>query len=137
MYADVADIDRLQESAGLPTGLFNYALAICGKRAGDLIDMVGIAQSDDGNKFVHGLTKDPFLPTTGTQDRILRGFSVTGVASAVQGVVGDDVDSATIGSWLIRDTPAAVPLPTPVILLGSGFVVLIRWRHRSSKGRIT
>ena len=134
-YATTTDIDRLQQSAELSSGLFFTITPSIYQRVADLIDMVGVTNfdSDTGYKAAYGITSDPFLPTSTIDDRIFRGFSLTAGASASQGVIPDNLSSPFIGSWLIRDTPTAVPLPSTIFLFVSGIAILLGWRSISER----
>ncbi|MEW8000470.1 MAG: PEP-CTERM sorting domain-containing protein [Candidatus Thiodiazotropha endolucinida] len=126
-YASVADVNQLQESAGLFSGLFFTANPYYRQRIEDLISKVGITRENSGSLYSNGITKDPFTPTTNTNtnDRILRGFSLTLGSSAYQGVVADGIASESIGSWLVRDTITTVPVPGSILLFLSGLSLLM------------
>jgi len=104
-YATTADIDTLQVSAGLPSGLFYYTFPIYVDNMNQLIELVGPTDSDGERKSSHGITSDPFEPTTTIDDRIFRSFTTTQIyAGAEQGVIADNIASSEIGSWLITDS---------------------------------
>jgi hypothetical protein len=127
-YATVSDVDSLQQSAGLPTGLFTFVPpAPVRARMEDLINRVGVTQ-EGGGLFSYGITATPFIPTTSIEDRIFRGFSLTAATSAFQGIINDNISSSTVGSWLVRDIPTPVPLPSAVFLFFSAFFTLIGWK---------
>lgn len=131
-YATTADVDGLQQAARLSEGLFFTASNITRLRVVSLIDMVGVTNFDasTGYEYAYGITSDPFEPTSSIDDRIARGFSLTAGVSAFQGVIGDNVSSSTASSWLIRDTPTAVPLPGAVYLFMSGIAMFVGWRKK-------
>ncbi len=124
-YASVADVNQLQESAGLFSGLFFTANPFYRQRIEDLISKVGITREYSGSLYSNGITRDPFTPTTNTNDRIFRGFSFTQGSSAYQGVVADSIASESIGSWLVRDTLVTVPVPGSILLFLSGLSLLM------------
>jgi hypothetical protein len=134
-YATTVDVDGLQQAAGLSAGLFYTASSIIRSRVESLMDMVGVTEleASTGYKHAYGITSDPFDPTTTIDDRIIRSFSLTGGASAAQGIIGDNVSSSTIGNWLIRTTPTAVPLPGAIYLFMSGIAMFVGWRKKFSK----
>jgi hypothetical protein len=101
-YATTADIDTLQVSAGLPSGLFFYSLPIYVDYMNQLLSLVGL--TDPSTVLSAGITSDPFEPTTTIDDRIVRYFTARLAAEAAQGVIGDNIASSTTGSWLITDT---------------------------------
>ncbi len=125
-YATTADIDRLQQSAGLPAELFFTSSSIYRQRVTDLIYKIGETKPSTDGIFTYGLTGDPFLPTTYIQDRIFRGFTITLGTSAIQGIIDDDSASISTGSWLIRNSPSPVPLPNALLLFISGFMFFMR-----------
>jgi hypothetical protein len=130
-YATTADVDGLQQAAGLSAGLFYTASTITRMRVESLMDMVGVTEFENstGYKYAYGITSDPFEPTSTIDDRILRGFSLTAGVSAAQGIIGDNVSSSTIGNWLIRNTPTAVPLPGAIFLFMSGIAMFVGLRR--------
>ncbi len=89
------------------------------------MDLVGITEVSGSNQFSYRLTGDPFTPTTGINDRIMRGFSLTLGESALQGVSDDTLASSTTGSWLIRKVTTTVPEPGTFLLLCSGLLGLV------------
>ena len=128
-YARVSDIDQLQISAGLPAGLFFTASTFYKSLIDDLINLVGATQASSTNSFSYGLTSDPFDPTTGIDDRIIRGFALTLGGSAVQAVYDDNLAGQSVGSWLIRDSidtavSQQIPTPSAVFLILSGILLL-------------
>jgi hypothetical protein len=131
-YATTFDIDQLQRSAGIPEGLFFSVNNINNQRVEDLIDMVGITHERATSVYAYGITSDPFLPTTGLNDRVGRGFGVTAGESALQFIISDTTSSPTTGSWLITDSPTPVPLPSALILFCGG-VALITLVGRKKK----
>ena len=101
-YATTADIDTLQVSAGLPSGLFFSTFPIYVNNMNQLLYLVGI--TDPPSVLSGGITSEPFEPTTTIDDRIDRYFTARVAAEAAQGVIGDNIASSMIGSWLITDT---------------------------------
>jgi hypothetical protein len=132
-YATVADVDSLQVSAGLLSGLFVVNSSIYGDELNALIDKIGETDPSESSRDTFAITGDPFEPTTGTDDRIMRYFTLTeSWARSSQAVMPDDLASSHWGSWLIRDTlpPAPVPIPTTMLLLGSGLVGIVAFRRK-------
>lgn len=136
-YATVADVDRLQVSAGLPAGTFYSSFFLYKNKMDALMDMVGETTSRNGYSFAQGITSDPFVPTTSTDDRILRSFSVTRAAGASQGIIADDSASPYLGSWLVTTTRPSIPEPVPepatVLLLTSSLIGLAALSRRRKK----
>ncbi len=126
-YANTADIEQLQLSAGLSTGLYSSFHDM--QKIQELMGKVGITDVSAGAVFSSGLTSDPFSPSIGL-DRITRGFSITQVASTRQGVIGDDDAFSWAGSWLTKSTLTPVPLPGAFLLFFSGFGLFVGWINR-------
>lgn len=112
-YATTADIDTLQVSAGLFPGLYfeTTVFPFYLDKMSQLINLVGITDSNGTRKYSSGITSDPFAPNT-PYDRIFRYLRVDDIVyQAAQGVVDDDLASSTMGNWLVTDTRPILPAP--------------------------
>ncbi len=133
-YANINEIDQLQESANLFSGLFSTANVTYKQRISDLINQVGITRNEAGRIYSSGITQDPFEPTTSIEDRIYRGLSLTLSASAYQGIIEDNTASPSIGSWLVSETLTPVPIPSAFILFLSASGILFSSKFITERG---
>lgn len=131
-YATVSDIDTLQQSAGLASGLFYSSSAFFYRsEMAALMDLVGITDVTSPYKYSYGLTSNPFTGTT-LNDRIVRYFAMSPIiVSTRQAVVSDDFSNNWLGSWLIRDT-VQISAPNVLVLTMLGFIALLTSRKRLS-----